>query len=284
LWLVWLMDHRSQALKDSHSQVIRNLATYLRVVCGIDVALDLFEEKEVLKGVSSWMQSSHEKSQFVVLICPHYSYAKEAEPDHSSFFGDFDKSFKYLEPFFANKVKYITANLPYSDPDCCDGAKWLHNMTTKYSLMDQIEDFYFHVQGCSNFALTGKRTAEFIDHKNFMKTAEGVHLQQSIERFTLLQQKYLNGEKVLHDDVINDVTDQSTNFIDIADEDRRELHVQEMKVKRPSIETTVEICDEDDLEEDFYSGPPLILQPLSPLVNDEDGDPEEMLKLLNNAL
>ena len=123
-----------------------------------------------------------------------------------------------------------------------------------------------------------------------MKTAEGVHLQQSIERFTILHQKYLNGEKVLDDDhvIINDVNDsRTTNFIDIADEDRRELHVCEMKVKRPSVETTVEICDEDDDDDDdeeFYSGPPLILQPLSPLVNDDDCDPEEMLKLLNNAL
>jgi len=182
-----------------------------------------------------------------------------------------------LEPFLANKVKYITANLPYSDPNCCDGAKWLHKTTTKYSLMDQIEDFYFHVQGCSNFDLAGKHSAEFIDHKNFTKTEEGARLQQSIAAFNALHNKYANGEKIIESkcDVIIDA--EPTTLIEIPEENRKELNVTLLKIKKPAIEEKYHCDDDDDDDEDEFPDFDVLKPP--PLSHDDDI--EERLRLLN---
>ncbi|XP_076818615.1 uncharacterized protein LOC143464616 isoform X2 [Clavelina lepadiformis] len=191
LLLVWQRDLRSAELDETHSDNIRHLAAFLSVVCGLDVILDLFEDRQVCEGISKWIQSAYDKAEFVVFICPHFDYTRPGQTAQSvrSLIGDFDRIYNYLENEIGvgeKRSKFITALLPYSDITCFEKAKYLKKMTSVYKLMNQIDDFFLHVQGRSKLSPDGKLDLQVVSKRGYIDTNEGRAIHEGFIKFQKL--------------------------------------------------------------------------------------------------
>ncbi|XP_076818617.1 uncharacterized protein LOC143464617 [Clavelina lepadiformis] len=191
LLLVWQRDLRSTELDETHSDNIRHLAAFLSVVCGLDVILDLFEDRQVCEGISKWIQSAYDKAEFVVFICPHFDYTRPGPTAQSvrSLIGDFDRIYNYLENEIGvgeKRSKFVTALLPYSDITCFEKAKYLKKMTSVYKLMNQIDDFFLHVQGRSKLSPDGKLDLQVVSKRGYIDTNEGRAIREGFIKFQQL--------------------------------------------------------------------------------------------------
>lgn len=203
VWIVYSADH------PLYVDVVLKFAQFLLTVCGTEVALDLLEEQVISEvGVMTWVgrqkQEMMKSGSKIIVLCSRGTHAKwqamlgREEPaiqlrcDHCKPAGDlFTASMNMILPDFKKPACFGTYIVCYfssisSESDIPD----LFNITSRYPLMDKLEEIYFRVQDLEMFEPGQMRRVGELTGENYLQSSSGWQLKEAVEKFRDWQIQY----------------------------------------------------------------------------------------------
>ncbi|XP_054985367.1 interleukin-17 receptor A isoform X2 [Sorex araneus] len=203
VWIVYSADH------PLYVDVVLKFAQFLLTVCGTEVALDLLQEQVISEvGVMAWVgrqkQEMVESGSKIIVLCSRGTRAKwqamlgweepsvQLRCDHCKPAGDlFTAAMNMILPDFKKPACFGTYIVCYfssisSESDIPD----LFNITSRYPLMDKLEEVYFRVQDLEMFEPGQMRCVGELTGENYLQSASGLQLRAAVERFRDWQMQY----------------------------------------------------------------------------------------------
>ncbi|XP_055975959.1 interleukin-17 receptor A [Sorex fumeus] len=203
VWIVYSADH------PLYVDVVLKFAQFLLTVCGTEVALDLLQEQVISEvGVMTWVgrqkQEMVESGSKIIVLCSRGTRAKwqamlgweepsvQLRCDHCKPAGDlFTAAMNMILPDFKKPACFGTYIVCYfnsisSESDIPD----LFNITSRYPLMDKLEEVYFRVQDMEMFGPGQMRCVGELTGQNYLQSTSGLQLKEAVERFRDWQIQY----------------------------------------------------------------------------------------------
>ncbi|XP_016069299.1 PREDICTED: interleukin-17 receptor A isoform X4 [Miniopterus natalensis] len=203
VWIVYSADH------PLYVDVVLKFAQFLLTVCGTEVALDLLEEQVISEmGVMTWVgrqkQEMIESNSKIIILCSRGTRAKwqailgweepaiQLRCDHQKLAGDlFTAAMNMILPDFRKPACFGTYIVCYfSDISSENDIPDLFNITSRYPLMDRLEEVYFRIQDLEMFEPGRMHRVGELTGKNYLQSPSGWQLKEAVERFRAWQAQF----------------------------------------------------------------------------------------------
>uniref|UniRef100_A0A8D2DQ92 Interleukin-17 receptor A n=1 Tax=Sciurus vulgaris TaxID=55149 RepID=A0A8D2DQ92_SCIVU len=196
VWIVYSADH------PLYVDVVLKFAQFLLTTCGTEVALDLLEEQVISEvGVMTWVgrqkQEMVESNSKIIILCSRGTQAKwqamlgweeptiQLRCDRWKPTGDlFTAAMNMILPDFKKPACFGTYIICYftgisSESDVPD----LFNITSRYPLMDKLEEVYFRIQDLEMFEPGRMHRLQELTGENYLQSPSGWQLKEAVEKF-----------------------------------------------------------------------------------------------------
>ncbi|XP_048643523.1 interleukin-17 receptor A [Marmota marmota marmota] len=196
VWIVYSADH------PLYVDVVLKFAQFLITTCGTEVALDLLEEQVISEvGVMTWVgrqkQEMVENNFKIIILCSRGTRAKwqamlgweeatvQLRCDRWKPTGDlFTASMNMILPDFKKPACFGTYIICYftgisSESDVPD----LFNITSRYPLMDKLEEVYFRIQDLEMFEPGRMHRLQELTGENYLQSPSGWQLKEAVDKF-----------------------------------------------------------------------------------------------------
>lgn len=196
VWIVYSADH------PLYVDVVLKFAQFLLTTCGTEVALDLLEEQVISEvGVMTWVgrqkQEMVENDSKIIILCSRGTQAKwqamlgweeptvQLRCDRWKPTGDlFTAAMNMILPDFKKPACFGTYIICYftgisSESDVPD----LFNITSRYPLMDKLEEVYFRIQDLEMFEPGRMHRLRELTGENYLQSPSGWQLREAVEKF-----------------------------------------------------------------------------------------------------
>ncbi|KAM4838837.1 interleukin-17 receptor A isoform X2 [Urocitellus parryii] len=196
VWIVYSADH------PLYVDVVLKFAEFLITTCGTEVALDLLEEQVISEvGVMTWVgrqkQEMVENNSKIIILCSRGTQAKwqamlgweeatvQLRCDRWKPSGDlFTAAMNMILPDFKKPACFGTYIICYftgisSESDVPD----LFHITSRYPLMDKLEEVYFRIQDLEMFEPGRMHRLQELTGDNYLQSPSGRQLKEAVEKF-----------------------------------------------------------------------------------------------------
>ncbi|VTJ60371.1 interleukin-17 receptor A isoform X1 [Marmota monax] len=196
VWIVYSADH------PLYVDVVLKFAQFLITTCGTEVALDLLEEQVISEvGVMTWVgrqkQEMVENNFKIIILCSRGTRAKwqamlgweeatvQLRCDRWKPTGDlFTAAMNMILPDFKKPACFGTYIICYftgisSESDVPD----LFNITSRYPLMDKLEEVYFRIQDLEMFEPGRMHRLQELTGENYLQSPSGWQLKEAVDKF-----------------------------------------------------------------------------------------------------
>uniref|UniRef100_A0A8C9QAA1 Interleukin-17 receptor A n=1 Tax=Spermophilus dauricus TaxID=99837 RepID=A0A8C9QAA1_SPEDA len=195
VWIVYSADH------PLYVDVVLKFAEFLITTCGTEVALDLLEEQALSEvGVMTWVgrqkQEMVENNSKIIILCSRGTQAKwrgtgsqeatvQLRCDRWKPTGDlFTAAMNMILPDFKKPACFGTYIICYfagisSESDVPD----LFHITSRYPLMDKLEEVYFRIQDLEMFEPGRMHRLQELTGENYLQSPSGRQLKEAVEKF-----------------------------------------------------------------------------------------------------
>ncbi|KAL5013639.1 hypothetical protein ScPMuIL_007909 [Solemya velum] len=177
----------------AHEKVVSSLAGFLIESCNCNVHLDLFEEQIILeRGLDDWLIEKLQEVDYILVLCSIGARLR-CSKKRTRFKTEDNRS---LPDYFAVAVDYVSEKLRverakgmpmtkfivgYMDYSTASDIPHQLEAGTKFCLMKDIENLYYHFHGSSSGPTKITGTCHEVTDKTFHQSELGAELKVAIE-------------------------------------------------------------------------------------------------------